>query len=107
MQIVFLENTFWRSISIANLKLLNRKKATQNGWRLNVSKQVLELEGFRDLLQGPVSQAEECLMHCRNFTMFHFMERKIKYTCLFFPSFFLRLQRVKFKNKNKKISIST
>lgn len=42
--------TFWMTISKANLKILNRKKATQNCWRLNVTKQVLELEGFRDIV---------------------------------------------------------
>ena len=33
--------------------------------------QVLELEGFGDCIQHPVSHGEECSMHYRNFQVLH------------------------------------
>ena len=99
MQIVFPEITFWMSISIANLKLLNRKDNTKL-LEIECDKAISETRRFqRFLLQKNSACTAEISQCCTS------MERKIKYTCFFFPSFFFRLQtesKIHKQNKTKR-----
>lgn len=72
----------------ANLSVLNRKKATQNCWRWEVTKWGLEPKGCGDSILPPASPAGWCAMRCRNAWMLH-IPWKEDWVHLFFPFFFL------------------